>query len=56
MLCMMIKVLTFEHMINEMDPVKTHTHPKQSTALIGVLNKAFDAIGAKSPDTMSMLK
>jgi len=56
MLCMMIKVQTFEHMMNEMDPVRTHTHPKQRTALIGVLNKEFAAIGAKSPDTMSMLK
>ena len=56
MLCMMIKVQTFEHMMNEMDPVRTHTHPKQRTALIGVLNKVFAAIGANSPETISMLK
>ena len=54
--CIAMNVHTFEHIMNDIDPVKMHTQLKQSTALIGVLNIILTAKGINSPDTISMLK
>jgi hypothetical protein len=55
-LYIMINVQTFEHIMNEIDPVSTQTQPKQRTAFRGVLKSVLAAIGAKSPDTIVILK
>lgn len=42
-----INVQTFEHTINEMDPVSMQTQLTQRTALIGVANSTLAATGEK---------
>ena len=44
-LCITMNVATLLHMMKDIDPASTHTHPKHSTALREVLNRLLATTG-----------
>ena len=46
----------FEHMMKEIEPDKIQTQLRQSTALIGIVNISWAAIGMNAAAAINMLK
>ena len=55
-LCITMNVATLLHMMKDIEPASTHTHPKHSTAFKGVLNRLLATTGVMRFCMMSMEK